>query len=60
METFKDIFLYHPVITLAIMVIPWCWAVGVWVGLLILAYRKWLWKGMDKEDRFEYIKVAKW
>lgn len=22
--------------------------------------RKWLWKGMDEENRYEYIKVAKW
>ena len=60
MEFIREFIEFHPFVTIALIAGPWCWAVGYWVGLIIQAYTNWLWKGMDKEERYEYIKVAKW
>jgi hypothetical protein len=60
MQVLNEFVELHPWWTIAALVIPWCWAVGVWIGLLIRAYWRNLWKGMDEEKRYEYVKVARW
>lgn len=57
-----DFINYHPWFAIAVMVIPWCWAVGYWIGLSIQALHSWIFKGLDEEKRFNSytIKSARW
>jgi hypothetical protein len=41
-------------------ILPWLLGLAVICAIILTLYSNWLWKGMDNEDRYYYIKQAKW
>jgi len=43
-----------------LFILPWLLGLAVICAIILTLYSNWLWKGMDNEDRYYYIKQAKW
>jgi hypothetical protein len=47
-------------LSIFLFLIPWAMGVVLIINIIVEGYRTWLWKGMDKEARYEWIKICKW
>ena len=45
---------------LFIVAIPWLLGVAIILDIIGTIYTSWLWKGIEDEDRYFYIKASKW
>lgn len=45
---------------LLIVAIPWLLGVAIIIDIICTMYTSWLWKGLEDEDRYFYIKASKW
>jgi hypothetical protein len=45
---------------LLIVAIPWLLGVVIILDIIGTIYTSWLWKGIEDEDRYFYIKASKW
>jgi len=50
----------HELILFIIAIFPWFFGLAMILTLIHEKYSNWLWKGMDSEKRYFYIKASKW
>jgi hypothetical protein len=51
---------YNDYLTLLLLLIPWAIGISVVLAVLIEKYWSWVWKGMEEEARYFYVKFSKW
>ncbi len=59
-KTLLEFISYNDWPLLLIVAIPWFLGIGIILDILVTIYTSWLWKGIDDEDRYFYIKASKW
>jgi hypothetical protein len=52
--------MFDVIITIVFFLIPWAIGWTVIVDKIFGLFFSWLWFGMDKEKRYEWIKIARW
>jgi hypothetical protein len=50
----------YELVLFCLLIFPWFFGSAVMLTILHNKYSNWLWKGMDAEKRYFYIKASKW
>ena len=60
MRVLIELITYNGVTFVLFVLIPWALGIAIVLDIFFLYFWNKLWKGMEKEKRYMYIKVAKW
>ena len=60
MRVLIELITYNGVTFVLFVLIPWALGIAIVLDIFFLYFWNKLWKGMEEEKRYMYIKVAKW
>lgn len=60
MRVLIELITYNGVTFVLFVLIPWALGIAIVLDIFFLYFWNKLWKGMEEEKRYMYIKIAKW